>query len=264
MNKETALYGALAKFGLDKSDANVYLELLRKPATHAQLSTATGINRTTLYRVVKRLQKQNLVKQHIDDRGKLLVAVDPAALEVEVLNHETHTQQLRRSFDMLLPTLLEIRQGFEADFSLSTYEGVEGFKRMLWNELKAKGSCICLGNGRIEDLVESRSWAEKHRQLSVDAGYKIREISNPGELTNPESKVGGFDDLYELRIVPHNMLTIHYMVCAYNDTVAIYHRRGNSRIGLEITSRYFAETFRSMLEFYWSIAIPEDKLPTRK
>jgi hypothetical protein len=262
VNKKDPIFDQLAALGLGRQEAVIYLELLKQPATHAHLSAATGINRTTLYRLVAKLQKRGIIAPRVDDRGKVLTVADASALEVEVVNQETRAKRRRSAFEQLIPTLEMLQKGFAADFAVQTYEGVEGFKRMLWHELKTQGDCLCLGTGRLEDLVQSRSWAEKHRRLSTEAGYRVREIANSGQITDPQSAVEGFYETYELRIVPRSTIAVNYMVAVYNDTVAVYHVNGSQRRGLEIISKHFAETMRSMLELCWAAAHPPAKQQT--
>jgi hypothetical protein len=129
---------------------------------------------------------------------------------------------------------------------------------MLWHELKAQGDCLCLGSGTIEDHVEDKAWSEKHRQLSVKSGYRMREIANPGVLPETFTDNQAFMAMYERRIVPRSVLKINYMITTYNDTVAIYHVNGRHKRGLEIISKPYAETIRSMFELCWSLGKEKD------
>lgn len=245
----------MTDLGFSATEAKIYLYLLQHTATHAQISIATGINRTTLYRIIHRLQDRGLVVLRIDDRGKFLVATEPSALEVEVINQESRAKQQRAALNHLLPELLTLQETADADFAVQTYTGVDGFKRMLWNELKTRGDCLCIGSGTLEDLVGSR-WAEKHRSLSAEANYKIREMSNPGTIPANFTNDSRFLEQYEHRIIDRDILAINYLITVCNDTVSIYHKRYEHRRGLEIVSHMYAETMRSMFEQAWCQAAP--------
>lgn len=251
MNKRDVTLSDLAVLGLTTQEANIYIELLTNPATHAQLSSITGINRTTLYRLVNKLHKKGLLTLRTDDRGKFLVAADPSTLEVEVVNQETRATLQRKAFGQLLPELQSLQADYEADFAIQTYKGIDGFKRMLWHELKTKGDCLCIGSGTLQELVKNLNWAEKHRQLSVEAGYTVREICNPGTIPSYFTSNKNFLATYKQRTVPHTIIKINYMITTYNDTVAIYHMNNGHRRGLEIISKPYAETIRSMFEVCW-------------
>lgn len=256
MNKNDVTLSKLITLGFTKAEARIYVELLRRPATHAQLSARANINRTTLYRLVYTLQKRGIVLSHQNDEGKFLVAADPSVLEIEVVNQESRAKHQREAFGELLPGLEAIKAGLEADFTTHTYEGTEGFKRMLWHELKTSGSCLCIGLGQLEDLVGSHSWAERHRQRCIEANYVVREICNPNMTPPSFTDNPEFLERYERRIVARDQLKINYMITTYNDTVAIYHSNNGHKRGLEVISKPFAETIRSMFEHYWKIGDP--------
>lgn len=256
VNRNDLTLRGLRMLGLSEREAVIYLELLIRPANHAQVSEATGINRTTLYRMVDKLEKRGLVIRRIDDRGKFLVAADPSTLEVDVVAQESQARHQRAVLDQVLPALESMRFGYEADFAVHTYEGVEGFKRMLWHELKATQDVLCIGFSTLEDLVLSTQYARRHRMLTVQAGYRVREMANPGVVPQDFATNRAFARLYEQRAISRTLLPINHLITTYNHTVATYHVRQESRIGLEIVSKPYAETIRSMFEHYWDMAGP--------
>lgn len=166
-NKDTISY--LQALNLSREEAKLYLELLKAPRSHLELARATGINRTKVYRLADQLEKRSLISTQTDDRGTLLVAGDPNTLEVELVTHEEAVKNQRAIFKQLLPNLqlLQTQRNRPENFSVHTYEGIEGFKQMLWHELKAQGEVLIFGSGAIEDLVQSKRWAEKQDRKSV-------------------------------------------------------------------------------------------------
>lgn len=255
MNKNDVTVNGLQTLGFNSQEASIYLELLKKPATHAQLSVLTGINRTTLYRLVNGLKNRGLITHSVDDIGKFLVAADPATLEADVITQEEHVKRQRTALGQLMPALEDIKKGYEADFSVYLYEGTEGFKRMLWHELKTSAECLSISFGTLEDCVLDHHWAEKHRQRAVDAGYLIREIVNPQTVPNHFTDNDVFlNTHYMQRVIPSSVLPIHHLLTVYNDTVAIYHIKGGRRVGLEIVSKAYTHMHRIIFEQYWNLA----------
>jgi predicted DNA-binding transcriptional regulator len=254
MNGDDGIVTGLQMLGLNGSEATIYTELLKSHATHAQLSQRTGINRTTLYRLVASLEKRGLVTLRTDDVGKFLVASDPSTLETDVITQEQQSRQQREIFTRLLPTLEHIKKRTEADFALHTYEGIEGFKRMLWHELKTKGECLCYGVGTLEDVVPDHRWVEMQRQKNLEAGYTLRELLNTPirSFTNVE----GFTRGYQQRCIDATILPMNHMITIYNDTVATYNVYEGRRIGLEIVSKTYANTMRQVFEQFWILATP--------
>jgi len=258
MNGDDGVIADLQILGLTGPEAMIYTELLKSRATHAQLSQRTGINRTTLYRIVASLEKRGHVTLRTDDLGKFLVASDPSTLEADVTTQEQHSKQQRETFTRLLPTLEQFKRGAEADFAIHIYEGTEGFKRMLWHELKAEGGCLCYGVGPLEDLVPDRRWIENHRQKTIEAGYSVRELVNAPVRSFTEAH--SFDKYYQQRQIDATVLPINHLMIIYNNTVATYNVYEGRRIGLEIVSKSYADTMRHTFELIWQKATPVRKI----
>jgi sugar-specific transcriptional regulator TrmB len=254
-NNKNTIVEQLRILGLNRDEAKLYLELLRGPSTHLKLAHATGINRTKVYRLADDLEKRSLITKRTDDRGTFLVAADPATLEIAIVNQEEKLKTQRSAFDALLPVLTPIKQGDRSSFIVQTYYGVEGFKQMLWHELKAKDEVLIFGNGTIEELVDDHRWAEKHRAMTLEAGYIVREILNPGGKGESFTENTEFmEKVYHKRIIPTEVVTLAHQVVIYNDVVAIYHWREAQKVGVEIINKDYATMQRQIFGYYWQLA----------
>lgn len=172
-----------------------------------------------------------------------------------MVTQEEQIKQQRSAFTEILPTLQDIKTGGTTDFTVHTYEGIEGFKQMLWNELKIKDECLCIGYGTLEDLVPNRRWVEKQRQMAVEAGYKIKEIANPGHT--PEHFTINKTYLsqhYERRLISRSLLPINQLTVIYRNTVSTYGLQNDRRVGVEIICKTYAETMRHIFNHYWELA----------
>ena len=255
MNKSDTIVQQLQAIGLGRDEAKVYLELLREPSTHLRLAQVTGINRTKIYRLVDELVRRSLVAKRVDDRGAFLVAADPATLEVALVTAEGKLKNQRDALASLLPVLVPLKHGDTSAFIVQTYDGVEGFKQMLWHELSSRGDVLVFGNGTIEDLVNDHRWAEKMRAQMVVAGYRVREILNPGN--KPDTFTGNLsfmEQTYSKRYVPETLIPLSHQTIIYSDTVAVYHWRNEQKVGVEIIDKDFAAMQRRVFEHYWQLA----------
>jgi DNA-binding MarR family transcriptional regulator len=254
-NKNTTLQ-YLQALNLSGDEAKLYLELLKKPASHLELSRKTGINRTKVYRLADQLEKRSLITTKTDDGGTFLVAADPSTLEVTLVTEEERLKQQRAIFKQLLPGLQELQNSKNSSdsFSVNSYEGVEGFKQMLWHELKATGEVVVFGSGTLEALVPSKRWAEKHRAMSVEAGYTLRELLNPGKKIEEFTHNSDFMNQYNKRYISADILNMEHQIAIYNDTVAMYAWRGDQKVGTEVVNVANATMMRQMFEHYWKIA----------
>jgi hypothetical protein len=253
MNKKDDVLHRLRDLNLTNEAAVLYLELLRGPNTHLKLAHATGINRTKVYRLVEDLQKRSLVTTRTDHHGTFLIATDPSTLEVELVNQEQKLKVQRDAFEQLMPVLTQLQNGLTTDFVIHTYDGAEGFKQMLWHELKSTGEYVIFGSGTIDDLIDDHEWAEKHRAMSVSIDSHIRELINPGHKPMNFTKNKQFMKNYLRRTISPDILPLEQQTSVYNDTVAIYNWRNERKVGIEIVNTAYAATMRHMFEHYWPL-----------
>jgi len=260
MNTSNDLISHLRDLNLTTEQAKLYLELLRGPNTHLRLAHATGINRTKIYRLAQDLEKRSLITKRSDDRGTFLVAADPATLEVELVSEEGKIKTARQAFDQLTPLLATMLGEQSDEFVVHTYHGPDGFKQMLWHELKTKGDNVIFGNGTIDDLVDDERWAEKHRAMTVQTNYNVRELLNPDSKDPIFTLNKDFiDKHYSARYVSPKLLMFRQQIAIYNNTVSIYSWKGERKVGLEIINKSFANTMRQNFEHYWQLANPVEK-----
>lgn len=245
----------LRELRLSEDEAKVYVELLRSPKTHLRVSRITGIDRSKVYRIVSDLEKRSLVARRTDDRGTFLTAADPSQLEIELVSREEAVRYQRQLYTSLIPMLSNLQESSDSKFALRSYEGYEGFKQMLWHELNAKNEVILYGNGALEDLVPEPRWAEKHRQIHLKAGYKVRELVNEKNKEHFTSQPE-FLKLYSCRHIPRDIVALDSQVAVYNDTVSIYHWRKEQKVGVEIVNSAHAQMMRELFEKYWSAGTP--------
>lgn len=257
MNTSNNIIAYLRKLNLTHEQSKLYLELLRGPNTHLRLAHATGINRTKIYRLAQDLEKRSLITKRSDDRGTFLVAADPATLEVELVTSEEKIKTARQAFNELSPLLAAMLGEESDDFVVHTYHGSDGFKQMLWHELKTKGENLIFGNGTINDLVDDEKWAEKHRAMTVQTNYNVREILNPDEKGPIFTLNKDFlDKHYSARYVSPKLMTFRQQIVIYNNTVGVYNWKGESKVGLEIINKSFTTMMRQNFEHYWQLANP--------
>jgi len=240
---------------LSHDEARLYLELLKEPTTHLKLARTTGINRSKVYRLVESLEKRSLVGVRSDDRGTFIMATDPATLEVQLVSQENQLKAQRAAFQSLLPMLQKVRNKDESSFIIHTYEGEEGFKQMLWHELKTKGENLIFGCGSLRELIHSQRWINEHHSRTLEAGYHMRELINPGEDDKTFLVEYAPTELHQYRVITKDVLSLETQIATYNDTVGIYHWRNQQKIGIEIISAEYARTMRQMFEHYWSVAV---------
>jgi sugar-specific transcriptional regulator TrmB len=257
-NNNDMILQRLKSLNLSNDEARIYLELLRGPATHLKLARATGVNRSKVYRVADQLEKRSLVSVRSDDRGTFLIASDPATLEVELVTEEENIKTKRQAFESLLPVLNLVKGNDASSFIVHTYEGEEGFKQMLWHELKTKGENLMLGRASLSDLIGNERWIRQHQERMSQSQYSdqsIRVLVNPSD---DDRKIFTLATNYQYRVLPVDTLLLENQIATYNDTVAFYHWRHQQKVGVEIVNKALAQTVRQMFNHYWELAPPAE------
>lgn len=257
LKKITDIKHGLRSLGLSDDEIQVYLALLHKPASPLGLSQETGIKRTKVYSLLEALEKRSLIVRIANGEGAQFGISDPTNLGIQVSNFEAQLKERQETFHQLIPMLNALRGISQANyFSVRTYEGEEGFKQMLWHELKAKGEALSFGGGDVEELIPSKAWASQYRERVVEAGYRIREIINAE--TDLPTPVENKDYLqhYHCRGISARVLPLENQIVIYNDTVAIYNWRQDKKVGTEIVSESFANTMRGVFDCFWKLTEP--------
>src|SRR3990167_7119617 len=90
------LEAGLNRLGLNKHEIEVYLAILRTgKSAPSRLSTLTGINRTTIYSIGRKLEKLGLVSFDYGGKVGYLVAQSPEGIE-SILNKEVAELESKR------------------------------------------------------------------------------------------------------------------------------------------------------------------------
>jgi sugar-specific transcriptional regulator TrmB len=255
MRNAAALCRQLEQLGLSKDEAAIFVCLLEAPKTQLQLSRATGIVRSNVYRIVDGMAGKGLISEQTTENGKVIAAAHPEVLRLQVVEQETLAQQRRSGLEQLLPMLQSFQQQ-DADFSTRTYTGIGGLKQMLWNELKSQTEVLLFSSDNL-DIPTGRRWAERYRLEVVSRGVRVRGIENLPQPTAPISAHEAYAEQYVARYVPKDMLSLQFEVSIHDNTISMYNSlTHNIRVGTEITNPFMATFMRQVFEHYWAIAIP--------
>ena len=242
----------LHQLGLSQDEATIFLSLVDAPKTALDVSRATGVNRSSVYRIIDELAEKSLVHELTTDKGKL-VAVHPDALELLVIEQERRAEAHRDTFAQLVPLLESVRDRDSA-LAVRTYSGVAGVKQMLWNELRSKTEVLMFSCGPLELALGPR-WPEKYRAEIIRRGIKQRSIENPGIYSLPLSKLAAYGWHYNARQLPREVLAINHELSIHDDIISLYNSwTDNMQIGTEIKNPFLANFMRQIFEHYWRLS----------
>ena len=250
----------LQQIGLTKKEVQTYLALVKSgPVTLHQLAKLTGINRTSLYRIAERLQHLGLVNMILGQKAVRIVADKPAKLQVLLAQKALALTKLQEDTKNLVQTL---QNNYTTDTAhpennVFYFEGVDGLKQILWNTLKSNTEVVGYGYTNWNENV-GKAFANKMRSEIVLRKIKTREIQNDsGEKLSQFNSVQGYEDFYQRRFVPKDVINIDHDTYIYDDVLAFFYWLDDQAFGIEIHNASIANTQRQIFEVLWQQATPE-------
>lgn len=127
---------AFKRLGFNENKQKTYLSLLSLgQASAREISDDSGVERTTVYKIVEELLKENLVET-VPGKINHYVAVNPTQL-IEIQNEN------KKTAEALLPELLGILKAGTVKPKMKFYEGEDGVKKVFEDPLSmAPGSTV--------------------------------------------------------------------------------------------------------------------------
>lgn len=249
----------LAQIGFSKSEARVYLELLRiGPQAVSVVAKRLGLNRTTSYAILRQLEKKALVSSFINGKLQCFVANDPNCL-IGFLDRKCRTFDYYR--DEMLGLVSEFRSLAGARIVkkpvVRYFEGVEGVKNVMYDVLNS-GEKEYLGYLCLDKWFESgmRDFLIDFKNKRVnDIGLRLRAIAPDTSEAREffEKNYDLNDGMTEIFFVKDfgNFGVFENGMNIYGDKVAILHLDGPITYGVVIESKEIADMQRAIFEMAW-------------
>jgi len=242
---------ALNQIGLEEKEARVYLAALELgPATIQDITRKSGINRTTVYQMLKSLKLQSLISETTSGKRKLVLAAEPTNLKQDIKFKE----QLLNS---ILPDLVSLSNINPIKPKIRFYEGQEGHKEIYRETLKAKSKMAywisplaiqmeTIGADFLDWYIEER----KKKNIWIKLIQKAM-ADTPSKYTDPKIHKR---DLKRVHNAPAE-LNLPNIIVIYDNKVAIMssHKEG---FGFVVESKDYAEMMRTFHDLLWNVSRP--------
>lgn len=148
----------LMELGLTPKEARVYLALLKEgPSSVRQLASATGINRGTVFDILKALQSNGLVRFYNEKTRQYFVAAPPEKLRELGDERAEQVQRANKALAGLVPELESLYDSGDKHPAARMYEGLEGVRTIL------------------EDILESMESWQGQKEYSVYSSSAVRD-----------------------------------------------------------------------------------------
>lgn len=135
MERYEPLFAAL---GLSLKETKVYLSLVKEgPSSVRQLAVATGMNRGTVYDVLKELQAHGLARFYNAETRQYFVAVSPKRLAEMAKEKENELHQVAHDITSVVSQLETLYDGGDRQPIVRMYEGADGVRQILEDVLRS-------------------------------------------------------------------------------------------------------------------------------
>ncbi|MFH0906243.1 MAG: helix-turn-helix domain-containing protein [archaeon] len=244
----------LEKIGLTKSEAKVYLELLRYgSSTKTPISKLSGVSQSKIYEVLDRLIKKGLCTSTIVNGIKRFQVSSPEKILYYLDLKKKDIENDEKYISNYIPALNELYNSKNKLTSTKVYEGMEGFKTMLSELSKDLNKDEeYLGMGAISNKKTSFNiyWKKWHKKR-VKLGVKARILFS--EKIDSEY-YSFFKDLEYTSIRKIEMITPS-AVAIYKDKTIIFDYSEKPSF-IQIENEKISKSFRSFFSSMWKIAKP--------
>jgi len=257
MLKET-----LRQIGFTNNEAKIYIVLVEFGSQPANIiARKAGLERTTVYPILKNLQKKSLISSFIKN-GVICFAVNDLNNLLEYVERKRRLLDHHRDFVIdILPKMEQLKSSLLVQPKVHYFEGVAGVETVMNDSLKSKGSIFCISSVEkwlnsdmidfIKSYIEIRLFEKKIplKGLAIDTG-ETRCF-----LTDCYGDVGIGTELTNIRFIKSGMQFFDNIINIYDNRVSIVSPVRGFEFGVLIESDEFAKTQRSIFELAWMGAL---------
>ena len=236
----------LNSIGLDDKNQKVYLALLKlADAPVSAVAKKAGLPRTTAYHQLGKLIRLGLVSTYRHKDTKRFVAENPSKIK-GILEGKLS------QFEKYLPELQDIPFEKKQKTNLRLFEGIEGRRQMIEEELSCKEKLV-YSIGYVRDLrkVQGGSLGFSKRRIAKKVISKcLRPQDDEFDKGWLESQT---KELREVRLLPEKM-NLSGMIFTYDNKIAVITPEQENGIGFLIESESLSRSIKSMFNALWAIS----------
>jgi HTH-type transcriptional regulator, sugar sensing transcriptional regulator len=243
-----SLENDLKTIGLEEKEAKVYLAALELGPTNIQsLAEKSGIKRSTVYEMLKKLEPIGLITESIKGKRKIYIASEPEKLKRSIKEKEQLLNQI-------LPELRSLNNTGTVKPKITYYEGREGLRQihnLSLEVIKKEASWVApirsimetVGADFLEGIIEKRA-KEKYWVRSILVADQQVETYKYLDPTT-------FDRTYrKIKFAPPG-LNIPDAIGIWDNKVAVLSSRKEG-FGFIIESEEYTNTMKIFYELLWN------------
>ena len=245
----------LGRLGVEVEAVTVYLELIKQGyASALQLSKATGVSRTQIYRRLDELQHYGLASAEQLSYGTLYRPMPIENIEGLLANREAETAAIRRNLGGMAAALQAIAGGSGPKATVQHYYGLAGIKQANWNTTKAEKEYKIFEAAHISTHLD-QAFARRYRERCMERGLISYDLTNATSVNAKEIEPFEPSKTFIRRIDPE-VLTINFEVVLYNNIILLLDYTKQNSMALEINHPVLHAMMSQLFDAIWAQATP--------
>jgi sugar-specific transcriptional regulator TrmB len=245
----------LQVFDIDHEATAVYLSLSSQgPVSALQVSKATSISRTQVYRRLEELQAKGLVSAEQLSYGTLFRSLPFENVEALIAQRETENKAARDDLGSMIDLMQTMAGNAGPKARVQHYYGLAGIKQVNWNLLRADGKYWVFEAAHLSQHLD-KTFARRHRERCIELGLISHDLTNDtvalAKDLEPINRSRAF-----IRHIDKEILTIRFEVVLYNDVVALLDYSDGQQLAMEIYHPTLHAMMRQLFDAMWNIADP--------
>jgi sugar-specific transcriptional regulator TrmB len=238
------LQETLQNIGFTAKEAKIYLANLELGTTKpSQIGDKTGLNRVTVYEVLKKLKDRGVVIEIIKNNVKYYSAVNPENIIGQIKNRV-------KAAEHALPEMLAIYNLKTKKPRVLFFEGLDGLKKIYQDSLTSKTEILTFTNSQnlYAILGDFNNYYVAQR---VKNNIKLRAVAL-ADAAGLRAKEEGTRILREVRLVPPHLYSFTNEIMIYDNKTAIVSLL--EKVGVIIESADIAKTQKEIFKMAWEYA----------
>lgn len=233
----------LKQFGLNKSEAKIYLYLLGSGlSTPPQIAKGTGIARTNCYNILSSLREQGLIEAQANNKRKAYLARDPESIV-------SGLERRRKAAERLVPELRALYSSEKNKPKIRYFDGWEEVKEIFRETLSAD-VILALGSTEKVDSVDEKFLAW-YTQALDERKIIFRDILTAASEERTAKQISAIRGaLHTIKFLPAKAGDLPTDLFVWNDNIGILTLE-EPIFGAIITSVPLSQTLRIILELLY-------------
>ncbi len=247
------LIGNLTELGLSPESSQIYTYLLevgldKTKNTAYEISRNLKIPRSTVYLSIDRLTAKRLVDSYKINNVLHFIAEHPNRIQNDL-------DEKQNLFQGILPLLEDLRKGENTQYSVRTYTGKEGVKRVYEEifdrgEIKAFKNIYCICNTTLSKILPN-GYPEKLDKIKKKYNIHTKMIT----VASDEKDLDGVyksDSNRESRLMP-SKFNFDGSLYVFRDKVALFSLTDNETYSVIIESKTLAHMIKNFFMCTWEL-----------